>query len=118
MCLWSAYADWIKWKSLNVPGVSPFSFCRVTGKQPIYLSVYELPNITPAEYKKQRPPHSRKELCVYTRLEFSNEERTSGGMAEAILGKHARTDMSLHSMPDTESLDDSDCETASRFTVS
>lgn len=118
MCLWSAYADWIKWKSLNVPGVQPFSFCRVTGKQPIYLSVYELPNITPQEYRKHRPGHHRKELSIYTRLEFSNEEKTEGGMAETVLGmKKIRTDLSLHSLNDTESVN-SDFETASRVTMS
>jgi len=117
MCLWSAYADWIKWKSLNVPGVSPFSFCRVTGKQPIYLSVYELPNITPANYRKQRPAHLRKELSIYTRLEFSNDDKTEGGMAASILGKtKATTNLSLHSLPDTESLC-SDFETLSRVTT-
>lgn len=117
MCLWSAYADWIKWKSLNVPGVSPFSFCRVTGQQPIYLSVYELSNMSPSDYKKKRPPHTRKDLKVYTRLEFSNEEKTTGGIAETIGGAKRATDLSLHSLPDTESEVGSDFEVASRVTM-
>ncbi|CAB9516678.1 expressed unknown protein [Seminavis robusta] len=84
MCLWSAYCDWIQWKSLNVPGVRPFALGAVTGKQPIYLSVYELPAYTPQEYKKKKPAHYRKDLRVYTRLEFSNFEKTEGGLAENL----------------------------------
>jgi hypothetical protein len=116
MCLWSAYCDWIKWKSSNVPGVSPFSLCRVTGKQPIYLTVYEISSCDAAEYKKKRPPHLRKDLNVYTRLEFSNAEKTIGGLAESITGfrKEKPIYSSEQSLPDTESVD-SDFETMSRI---
>ena len=117
MCLWSAYCDWIKWKSMNVPGVSPFSLSRVTGTQPIYLCVYELPNISPEEYRKKRPPHTRSEISVYSRFEFSNDEKTVGGFAEALLGKsRASAFPSDQSLPDTESVN-SDFETRSRVTV-
>ena len=117
MCLWSAYCDWIKWKSLNVPGVSPFSLCRVTGTQPIYLCVYELPKISPEEYRKVRPPHTRADISVYSRFEFSNDEKTVGGFAEALLGKSKASALSSdQSLPDTESVN-SDFETRSRITV-
>ena len=117
MCLWSAYCDWIKWKSMNVPGVSPFSLSRVTGSQPIYLCVYELPNVSPEEYRKKRPPHTRSDVSVYSRFEFSNDEKTVGGFAEALLGKSKASALSSdHSLPDTESLS-SDFETRSRVTV-
>jgi hypothetical protein len=115
MCLWSAYCDWIQWKSMNVPGMSPFSLTRVTGQQPIYLSVYEITTTTPAEYKKKRPPHWRRDCRVYTRLEFSNDEKTVGGIAEQVVGrsKAAYAMSGESSLPDTESLD-SDFETTSR----
>jgi len=115
MCLWSAYADWIKWKSINVPGVSPFSLSRVTGAQPIYLSVYEITSCTAGEeYKRKRPPHLQKDLKIYTRLEFSNDEKTVGGLAEKVLGRRSKAGLaSDHSLPDTESVS-SDFETASR----
>lgn len=112
MCLWSAYADWIKWRSLNVPGVSPFSLSRVTGTQPIYLSVYEITSCANAEYKRKRPPHTLADLKVYTRLEFSNKDATRGGLAERIFGKSAPILSSEMSLPDTESVD-SDFETTS-----
>ena len=89
MCLWSAYCDWIKWKCMNVVGVRPFSLSTVTGKHPIYLSVYEVKNISNEEYKKNRPPHCRKDLAVYTRLEFSNKQRTCGGLSDTVLGEHS-----------------------------
>lgn len=126
MCLWSAYCDWIKWKSLNVPGVAPFLLSRVTGTQPIYLSVYEISNIDPHEYRKRRGgiPHTRKDLNVYTRLEFAHQYHTTGGLAEKLLGKSKagllgnNKSAGEQSLPDTdESLDDSDFETASRATV-
>ena len=115
MCLWSAYCDWIQWRSLNVPGMAPFSLCRVTGHQPIYLSVYEISNESPAEYRRKRPPHKRQDLSIYARLEFSNEEKTVGGYAEQLLGRSKGPPMSSEqSLPDTESVD-SDFETASRI---
>jgi Protein of unknown function (DUF1769) len=122
MCLWSAYADWIKWKSLNVPGVTPFSLSRVTGTQPIYLSVYEIRSCPAAEYRKKRPPHKRRDSLVYTRLEFTNVTATRGGLAERVLGRSNKALMlpSAHdnmSLPDTESVD-SDFETTSRVTCS
>jgi hypothetical protein len=80
MCLWSAYCDWIKWKSMNVPGVPPFSLGVVTGQQPIYLSVYELKGISPEEYRKKKPPHRRCDVQVYTRLEFSHYHMTHGSL--------------------------------------
>lgn len=88
LCLWSAYFDWIKWKSMNVPGCRPFSLCAVTGRQPVFLSVYELPKISPQDYKKKKPPHNRNDLCVYTRLEFTNHEFTEGGISPRFQGKY------------------------------
>jgi hypothetical protein len=85
MCLWSAYADWLKWKSLNVIGVRPFSMSIVTGTQPIYLSVYEVKNISNAEYKKQKPPHNRTDLTIYTRFEFANVHKTVGGNTQRLM---------------------------------
>lgn len=116
MCLWSAYADWIKWKSLNVPGVAPFSLSRVTGTQPIYLSVYEIASVPANEYRKRRPPHKRRDLAVYTRLEFSHAHATRGGLAERVLGRtNPKLLGSEMSLPDTDSVD-SDFETTSRVT--
>ena len=120
MCLWSQYADWIKWKSMNVPGVSPFLMSRVTGKQPIYLCVYEIDNVTPADYRKNRPGHLRKNLMIFSRMEFSNSNHTTGGLADALIpGRSKRRTLtaSEHSFGDTESLS-SDLETRSRITVS
>ena len=77
MCLWSAYADWIQWKCMNVVGVRPFSLSAVTGKQPIYLSVYELRDVSNEEYKIKKPPHRRCDLNVYTRFEFSHQRMTN-----------------------------------------
>ena len=95
LCLWSAYCDWIKWRTLNVPGVRPFSLSVVTGHQPIYLSVYEITCVSPQEYKKKKPPHNRSDLKVYTRLEFSNREATVGGLATRFQGKYEANDDSL-----------------------
>jgi len=110
LSLWSAYCDWIKWKSMNVPGCRPFSLGAVTGKQPIYLSVYELSNISPQEYKKKKPPHTRKDLRVYTRLEFANHEHTEGGIAPRFQGKYdpARYEESLSGETDSELGSESD----------
>ena len=89
MCLWSAYCDWIKWKTMNVPGCRPFSLTSVTGEQPIYLSVYELKDISPQEYKKKKKAHQRRDLNVYTRLEFSHCERTVNALAPRFQDKRS-----------------------------
>lgn len=84
-CLWSAYMDWIQWKTINLIGIRPFSLCSIVQKQPIYLTVYELAGYTTQEYRKKRPPHYRKDVCIYTRLELSNsDDKTEGGLALGI----------------------------------
>lgn len=86
MCLWSAYVDWIEWKCMNVVGVMPFPLGVVLGTQPITLCVYEIKNISNADYKKQKPPHLRKSMEVFTRLEFSHLHKTEGGLSATLLG--------------------------------
>lgn len=121
MCLWSAYVDWIKWRSINVPGVTPFSLCRVTGTQPIYLSVYEITSCTATEYKKKRPPHHVRSLMVYTRLEFSNTETTTEGLAESVLNRSAKHKEHLIRSNSTNQFDDesinSEFDRSSRVTT-
>ena len=106
MCLWSAYCDWLKWKSINVPGVRPFSLSVVTGQQPIYLSVYELKNISPEEYRKKKPPHRRCDVQVYTRLEFSHHDMTNASLNPRFQNK-------MESLDDSLGETDSDVETES-----
>jgi hypothetical protein len=79
MYLWNNYADWIKWKSMNVPGVRPFPLSNVTGKQPVYLCGYELSGFTPQEYRKKKPPHTQSKLRHWTRLELAHRDFTGGG---------------------------------------
>jgi Protein of unknown function (DUF1769) len=105
MCLWSAYCDWIQWKSMNVPGVRPFSLSVVTGQQPIYLSVYELKNISPEEYRKRKPPHRRCDIQVYTRLEFSHHQMTEGSLNPRM--------QKMESLDESSGDTDSDVETES-----
>lgn len=92
MCLWSAYCDWIKWKSMNVPGVRPFSLGVVTGRQPIFLSVYELSDITPQGYKKKKPPHRRCDIKIYTRLELAHRDMTEGSLNPRFENKDSLDD--------------------------
>jgi Protein of unknown function (DUF1769) len=92
MCLWSAYCDWIKWKSMNVTGVRPFSLGIVTGRQPIYLSVYELADYTPQEYKKKKPAHRRCDIKVYTRLELAHRDMTDGSLNPRFVNKDPMDD--------------------------
>jgi hypothetical protein len=102
MCLWSAYCDWIRWRTLNVPGVRPFSLSIVGGQQPIYLSVYELSNVSPTEYRKKKPPHNRCDLQIYTRLEFTHREMTVGGLSPRFQEKYTG-EISDDSLGETDS---------------
>jgi len=88
MCLWNAYMDWIKWKTMNVPGCRPFPLSNVTGAQPVYLCVYELNNVTPQEYRKQKPGHTQKSLSHYARIEFAHADVTKGGIAPRFSNKN------------------------------
>jgi len=101
MCLWSAYCDWISWKSLNVPGVRPFSLSTITGKQPIYLSVYEISNISSQEYRKQKPCHYKRDMNIYTRLEFSNSSNTEGGLVDQLPSEISWCKMDNSVIPNT-----------------
>lgn len=112
MCLWSAYCDWIKWRSMNVPGVRPFSLGIVTGQQPICLSVYELKDITPEEYRKKKPPHRRCDLNVYTRLEFSHREMTNKSLNPRLQNKQP-----IDSLDDSLGDTDSEVETLETSSV-
>jgi hypothetical protein len=104
MCLWNAYFDWIKWKTMNVPGCKPFPMTNVTGSQSIYLSVYELANITPQEYRKQKPGHIQRSVRHYARMEFAHSDYTKGGIAPRFKHKDlpndscVDTDCSEHSV--------------------
>merc|ERR1712183_57340 len=89
MCLWNAYADWINWKSMNVPGCRPFPLSNVIGHQAIYLCVYEL-NVSPTEYRKKKSPHSQNSLRHWSRLEFAHRDITRGGIAPRFQGKGLR----------------------------
>ncbi|KAL3937709.1 MAG: hypothetical protein SGBAC_007236 [Bacillariaceae sp.] len=90
MCLWNAYMDWIKWKTMNVPGCRPFPMSNVTGSQPVYLCVYEVTNVTPQEYRKKKPGHIQKSLRHFARIEFAHEDVTKGGIAPRFHSKHLR----------------------------
>ena len=58
----------------------------------------------------------QKDLKIYTRLEFSHEEKTTGGIGESkIAGRRKKILSSDQSVPDTDSVC-SDFETMSRVT--
>ena len=71
---------------MNVVGVMPFPLGVVLGTQPITLCVYEIKNISNSDYKKKKPPHLRKSMEVFTRLEFSHVNKTEGGLSATLLG--------------------------------
>jgi len=85
MCLWSAYMDWTQWRVMNVPGLRAFPLSVVTGTQPIYLCVYEIKEITNEEYKKRKPPHIRKNIDVFCRLEMSHMDKTAEAISDRLL---------------------------------
>ena len=43
MSLWSAYVDFLDWRCMNLPGIRPFGLLNIIGRQPIYLTLYEMP---------------------------------------------------------------------------
>ena len=46
MCVWSAYADFLKWRCVNLPGVQPFSISSLSRAQAIDMTIYLLRNMT------------------------------------------------------------------------
>ena len=42
MCVWSAYADFLKWRCVNLPGVWPFSILSLRRAQAIGMTIYSL----------------------------------------------------------------------------
>ncbi|KAL3903443.1 MAG: hypothetical protein SGARI_005380 [Bacillariaceae sp.] len=93
----------------TVVGVRSFSLSAVTGQQPIYLSVYEVKDISNEEYKKKKPPHRRCDLNVYTRLEFSHNSMTNVSLNPRLQKMETEDDGSFgdtDSDVDTRSKDD------------
>jgi hypothetical protein len=111
MCLWNAYMDWITWKTMNVPGCRPFPLSNVTGHLPVYLCVYELTDITPQEYRREKPPHNQNQLRHYARMEFAHRDVTRGGIAPRFQDK-----LTLGSCVDTDSeLASDDSESSEQY---
>mmetsp|Transcript_15328 Transcript_15328/g.22320 ORF Transcript_15328/g.22320 Transcript_15328/m.22320 type:complete len:743 (-) Transcript_15328:78-2306(-) len=42
VCCWSAYADFLKWKIVNLPAIRPFSIDGALGDSPLNISIYSL----------------------------------------------------------------------------
>jgi hypothetical protein len=51
---WNAYASYLQWKALNLPGLRPFSFTNVSGEQPLNIVIYALhgDETTKCHYRK------------------------------------------------------------------
>jgi hypothetical protein len=64
--LWSAYVDFLDWKCINLPGIRPFGLTSVIGKQPIYLTLYEIDD--------DRDKHYRKDMTMIAEFEMSNSD--------------------------------------------
>jgi hypothetical protein len=76
------------------------------------LSVYELKDITPEEYRKKKPPHRRCDLNVYTRLEFSHREMTNKSLNPRLQNKQP-----IDSLDDSLGDTDSEVETLETSSV-
>jgi len=69
--LWSAYVDFLEWKSLNLPGIRPFLLSSVIGSQYMNLVLYAIDET----YEK----HCRANMNLISGLEICNTNHTQIG---------------------------------------
>lgn len=80
---YSAYADFLEWKVLNLPGIRPFSISSLVGPQPMFMTLYEL---RPGEGDKGREKdvkrrHYHRDRKNIVRLEVANSAQSRVGPA-------------------------------------
>lgn len=77
MALWTSYVDFLEWNVINLPGIRPFELNKVIGPQPIYLTLYLIPNDRAAE------KHYRRDITQIVELELCNSDT-------GLLGAYAK----------------------------
>jgi hypothetical protein len=84
--LWSAYADFLPWKVLNLPGIRPFGLKSVLGLQPIKITVYEMDEDSDIENSSNKlQPHIRTDDGTLVLLELCNADITGLGPAPLVV---------------------------------
>ena len=103
LSLWSAYVDFLDWRCINLPGIRPFGIRGIIGRQPIHLTLYEIPDMNKnknhyrcdmihiAEFEMNNAPESGLGECAKSWLAMYN----SGGSSGAVPPK-------LQALPDVE----------------
>lgn len=104
MALWSAYVDFLDWRCLNLPGIRPFDLCSVIGRQPIILTLYDLPD------DRESDKHYRRDMTNIVRIEMGNASKFDlGPMARQWSATHQGAGLSTK---DTTHQQDEDFELA------
>lgn len=80
MVVWSAYADFIKWKCVNIPGIRPFSISNLVGDRAMYMTMYIFDN-----QGDGTKPHYIKDKDYICSLELSNANQSLGSYAKEWL---------------------------------
>ena len=82
--LWSAYVDFLEWKSLNLPGIRPFLLSSVIGTQHINMVIYDI--------AESSDKHYRCDMNLISGIELSNTHQTRlGPRATMSAGASSRT---------------------------
>ncbi len=89
MAFWSAYIDWLDWQ-LDMPGIRPLTFTRLSGYQPIELTFFTTPS--DSERKDSKPKRN-----IILAIEVSHVIKTGLGR-EAMKWKENNAASSAISM--------------------
>lgn len=77
MSFWTAYFDFLDWKTVNFPGVRPFSLRSVVGPQHFNIRFYMVPK--QSQEGESDGKHDRSQAVEFVNLEFSNKEEIDIG---------------------------------------
>lgn len=107
MALWTAYVDFLDWRVINLPGIRPFELNKVIGPQPIFLTLYLIPNDRAAE------KHYRRDITQVVELELCNATAALVGENAkkwTATKKHGTIQSRLEDTADDDDEDDEDDE--------
>ena len=82
LALWSAYVDFLDWKSLNLPGLRPFLLSSVIGSQHMNLVIYDVDESAERHYRADMNLISGVEMCNSSQTRMGPRAQQSEGQQE------------------------------------
>ena len=104
--LWSAYVDFLEWKSLNLPGIRPFLLTSVIGNQHMNLVIYDVDEAAEKHYRADMNLLSGVEMCNSNQTRMGPRAKQSVGQPTATSQERKEDKVLDHEEDFDDDLDD------------